>query len=81
MLVLNSTIQAACSDDRGEGFAVVVDKVRALTERTSMVSKKIGEMIRVIQSKNNGVIIAMERIRSQPSPRSRSPHPSRFQRI
>lgn len=49
LLALNAAIEAARAGDSGRGFAVVADEVRKLAEGSSVLSGKIGEMIKASQ--------------------------------
>ena len=60
ILALNASIQAAMAGDAGKGFAVVAEEVERLAERSTEATKKIGGLIKSIQSDTNEAIAAME---------------------
>jgi twitching motility protein PilJ len=60
ILALNASIQAAMAGDAGKGFAVVAEEVERLAERSTEATKKVGGLIKSIQSDTNEAIAAME---------------------
>lgn len=61
LLALNAAIEAARAGDQGRGFAVVADEVRRLAERTTEATKKIAQMIRIIQNETENAVNAMKK--------------------
>ncbi|EAZ90424.1 GAF domain-containing protein [Crocosphaera chwakensis] len=60
VLALNASIEANESSPDGQGFAVVANEVRSLSERSSAAAEEIEEMVEEIQTETKQVIIAME---------------------
>jgi twitching motility protein PilJ len=61
ILALNASIQAAMAGDAGRGFAVVAEEVERLADRSTDATKKIGTLVRTIQSETNEAVNAMEK--------------------
>jgi twitching motility protein PilJ len=60
LLALNASIQAAMAGEAGRGFAVVAQEVERLAERSTSATKKIGNLVKTIQTETNEAITAME---------------------
>jgi methyl-accepting chemotaxis protein len=60
ILALNASIQAAMAGEAGKGFAVVAEEVERLAERSTEATKRIGMLIKSIQTDTNEAISAME---------------------
>lgn len=60
ILALNASIQAAMAGDAGRGFAVVAGEVERLAERSAEATKRIGTLIKSVQSETNEAVAAME---------------------
>lgn len=60
ILALNASIQAAMAGEAGRGFAVVAEEVERLAERSAEATKRIGTLIKSIQSETNEAVAAME---------------------
>jgi len=61
ILALNASIQAAMAGEAGQGFAVVAEEVDRLADRSNEATKRIGTLIRSVQSETAEAIAAMER--------------------
>lgn len=61
ILALNASIQAAAAGDAGRGFAVVAEEVERLAIRATEATKKIGGLVKAIQTETNEAVSAMER--------------------
>ena len=60
ILALNASIQAAMAGEAGRGFAVVAEEVERLAVRSADATKRIGALIRTVQSETNEAVRAME---------------------
>lgn len=60
ILALNASIQAATAGEAGKGFAVVASEVERLADRSTEATKRIGTLIKSIQTETNEAIAAME---------------------
>jgi methyl-accepting chemotaxis protein len=60
LLALNAAIEAARAGEQGRGFAVVADEVRALAERTTKATRRIAEMITMIQKETNTAVVSIK---------------------
>ncbi len=60
ILALNASIQAAMAGEAGRGFAVVAEEVERLAERSAEATKRIGTLIKAIQSETVEAVSAME---------------------
>ena len=65
ILALNASIEANGGLQEGQGFAVVAEEVRSLSEQSTTATKEIEEILEEIQTETNQVIIAMEAGREQ----------------
>ena len=61
LLALNAAIEAARAGEAGRGFAVVADEVRKLSEKTSLATKEISDMIGSIQKQSEDVSSVMQK--------------------
>jgi twitching motility protein PilJ len=61
ILALNASIQAAAAGDAGRGFAVVAEEVERLADRAADSAKRIGSLIRSVQTDTHEAIAAMEK--------------------
>lgn len=61
MLALNAAIEAARAGEHGKGFAVVAEKVRELSEETTIATKDIAKEVRQIQDDTHSVMDVMEK--------------------
>lgn len=62
LLALNAAIEAARAGEQGRGFAVVADEVRKLSERTSLATTEIDQMIAGIQEDTGGVVLSINNV-------------------
>jgi len=61
ILALNASIQAASAGDAGRGFAVVAEEIERLAERAAASTKRIGHLIRGVQTDTSEAVAAMEK--------------------
>ena len=60
VLALNAAIQAAAAGEAGRGFTVVAEEVQRLAERSSQATRRIGAIVKTIQSDTQDAVHAME---------------------
>ncbi len=65
VLALNASIEASGSAKEGQGFAVVAEEVRSLSEQSTAATKEIEQIVEEIQTETNQVVNAMEAGREQ----------------
>ncbi len=65
VLALNASIEASDSAKEGQGFAVVAEEVRSLSEQSTAATKEIEQIVEEIQTETNQVVNAMEAGREQ----------------
>ncbi len=60
ILALNAAIQAAAAGEAGRGFTVVAEEVQRLAERSAQATRRIGAIVKTIQSDTQDAVNAME---------------------
>lgn len=60
VLALNAAIQAAAAGEAGRGFTVVAEEVQRLAERSAQATRRIGTIVKTIQSDTQDAVNAME---------------------
>ena len=65
VLALNASIEANGTSGEGQGFAVVAEEVRSLSEQSTAATKEIEQILEEIQTETNQVATAMEAGREQ----------------
>jgi len=60
VLALNAAIQAAAAGEAGRGFSVVAEEVQRLAERSAQATRRIGTIVKTIQSDTQDAVNAME---------------------
>jgi len=60
VLALNAAIQAAAAGEAGRGFSVVAEEVQRLAERSGQATRRIGVIVKTIQSDTQDAVNAME---------------------
>ncbi|NTV93785.1 MAG: methyl-accepting chemotaxis protein, partial [Thiobacillus sp.] len=60
VLALNAAIQAAAAGEAGRGFSVVAEEVQRLAERSGQATRRIGAIVKTIQTDTQDTIHAME---------------------
>ena len=60
VLALNAAIQAAAAGEAGRGFSVVAEEVQRLAERSAQATRRIGAIVKTIQSDTQDTVNAME---------------------
>jgi twitching motility protein PilJ len=60
ILALNASIQAASAGEAGRGFTVVSEEIQRLAERSAEATKRIGVLVKTIQSETNETVVSME---------------------
>lgn len=65
VLALNASIEANGISSEGQGFAVVAEEVRSLSEQSTAATKEIEQILEEIQTETNQVATAMEAGREQ----------------
>ncbi len=60
VLALNAAIQAAAAGEAGRGFTVVAEEVQRLAERSAQATRRIGAIVKTIQTDTQDAVRAME---------------------
>ena len=60
VLALNAAIQASAAGEAGRGFSVVAEEVQRLAERSAKATRRIGAIVKTIQSDTQDAVNAME---------------------
>jgi twitching motility protein PilJ len=59
VLAVNAAIQAAAAGEAGRGFTVVAEEVQRLAERSGQATRRIGALVKTIQSDTQEAVHAM----------------------
>ena len=65
LLALNAAIEAARAGEAGQGFAVVAEEIRELSEDTNQATQKISGLIERTQNKSDNGLEAVKKVKKQ----------------